>query len=257
VSRARRWTLAGAGLAAAAVLLLPAAADWLVTRDGERIETAGPWRVENRLVVFKRPDGSYASMRLSEVDLEASERLTWELAAKARAPEPPPEPPRRKVVARLTEKELPPVERRQASPSEPDSVRVEGAAASEESRTGPQSGARAEAASEPEPEALQIVSWREVGGPGGTGLEFVGDVRNLTDQTALGISVTVVLLDEAGEEVASADALLTASALPPGRTAGFRASFPGRFHFAGVDFRARGELVLSGGEERPGAEPPP
>jgi hypothetical protein len=251
VSRRARWALAGTGLAVAVALLLPAAADWLVTRDGERIETAGPWRVENRLVVFKRPDGTYASMRLSAVDLEASERLTRELAAKARAPEPPSEPARRKVVARLTEKELPPVERRAASPSEPDPVRVEGSAAGEESRTGPQSEARAEAPSEPEPEALQIVTWREVGGPGGTGLEFVGDVRNLTDQTALGISVTVALLDETGEEVASAEALLTASALPPGRTAGFRASVPGRFHFAGVDFRARGELVLSGGEEPP------
>jgi hypothetical protein len=248
--------LAGAGLAVAAALLLPAAADWLVTRDGERLETAGPWRVENRLVVFKRPDGSFASMRLSEVDLEASERLTRELAAEARAPKPPPEPARRKVVARLTEKELPPVERREASPGEPDSVRVEGASAGEAPRPGAHGGAQGESPSEPEPEALQIVTWREVGGPGGTGLEFVGDVRNLTDQTALGISVTVVLLDEAGEEVASAEALLTASALPPGRTAGFRASFPGRFHFAGVEFRARGELVLSdrGGQERQ-AEP--
>lgn len=244
-----RWIFAGAGLLLTAALLVPAAADWLVTRDGTRIETAGPWRVENRLVVFERPDGTYASIRLSEIDLEASERLTRELAEQARTPKTAAQP--KPVVARLTEKELPPVTARPAPDEEP---------AGGGSGEGPQGGEEPPAAEEaqtPAPESLQVVSWREVGGPESSGLEFVGDIRNVTASTALDVLVTVVLLDEEGEEIESAQALLTTSALPPGGTAGFRASFPGIFHSPGVEFRTSGTLVLSGeGGEEQAAEPP-
>jgi hypothetical protein len=246
-----RWIFAGAGLLLTAALLVPAAADWLVTRDGAKIETAGPWRVENRLVVFERPDGTYASMRLSEVDLEASERLTRELAEKARAPKAAPQS--RPVVARLTEKELPPVAEapvREEEAGGGDGAGGQGAAAP---------GAAAEDEARP-PESLQVVSWREVSGPESAGLELVGDVRNVTDSTALDVVVTVVLRDEEGEEVETTQALLTTSALPPGGTAGFRASFPGIFHSAGVEFRTSGTLVLSAEPEEeatPQAPPPP
>lgn len=243
-----RWIFAAGGLLLAAALLVPAAADWLVTRDGARIETAGPWRVENRLVVFERPDGTYASMRLSEIDLEASERLTRELAEKARAPKTAAQP--KPVVARLTEKELPPVTATPAPEGEPaGGGDGEGAPGAAEPSAAEEVGTRAE--------SLQVVSWREVGGTESDGLELVGDVRNVTGSTALDVVVTVVLLDEEGEEIESAQALLTTSALPPGGTAGFRASFPGTFHSAGVEFRTSGTLVLSGeGGEAQAAEPP-
>jgi hypothetical protein len=242
LSRAGRWTLAGAGLVLAAALLVPATADWLVTREGDRIETAGPWRVENRLVVFKRPDGTYASMRLTDVDLEASERLTREMAVRARSPEPEPETQPRAPIARLTERELPPVGRQETLASEP---------------AGGAAGAEGPSAEEPRPEAIQIITWRELGGPDRPGIEIVGDVRNLTDQLALGVSVTAVLLDETGEEIASSQALLTAQALSPGAVAGFRASFPGIFHYSGVEFRSTADLILSGDRREPAEEEPP
>src|SRR5688572_10443122 len=54
-----RVRLAGRAAAAASAVLLaaasspgPAFADWLVTRDGQMIETLGPWRIEGRQVVF-------------------------------------------------------------------------------------------------------------------------------------------------------------------------------------------------------------
>lgn len=61
-------------------LLLAAApavqADWLVTREGQRIRTEGPWKVKGRMVVFTSDRGTLSSIRLDEVDLEASEQET-------------------------------------------------------------------------------------------------------------------------------------------------------------------------------------
>ncbi|MEM9594018.1 MAG: glutaredoxin family protein, partial [Acidobacteriota bacterium] len=74
------WTLI---LCLAAVLsaAAPATADWLVTETGERIETAGPWQVRGRLVVFEDPSGALRSMRLSNLDMEASEIATRDAQA--------------------------------------------------------------------------------------------------------------------------------------------------------------------------------
>ena len=54
----------------------PASADVLVTRDGQRIETDGPWEVKGRQVVFTNTAGVLSVVRLSEIDLEASELAT-------------------------------------------------------------------------------------------------------------------------------------------------------------------------------------
>lgn len=242
MTRLARWTLAVAVVTAVA-LLVPAGADWLVTKDGTRVETQGPWEVRDRLVVFKQPDGTFSSMRLSQVDLEASERLTRETEEEGQRPRKEAEPPpKREVVARLTEKDLPPV----GSP----------ASDAEGERTAPAGGGDAseggrEEAEPQEPQSLQIVSWRELGGPEREGTEFVGDVRNVTENTALGVDVTVTLFDEEDEAITSRSAALTSSALPPGQTAGFRASFPAVFHYARVAFDVSGRLVLSGDGEGP------
>lgn len=85
----RRWQqrAARAAQTATAVLLLltglglvagpePAAADWLVLTDGTRVETRGGWEEREHLVVFTSADGKLTSLRATEVDLEASHRLT-------------------------------------------------------------------------------------------------------------------------------------------------------------------------------------
>ncbi len=51
-----------------------ASADVLVTKEGARVETQGPWEVRGRQVIFTTPKGVLSSMRLAEVDLEASAR---------------------------------------------------------------------------------------------------------------------------------------------------------------------------------------
>ena len=51
-------------------------ADVLVTRHGRQIQTDGPWEVKGRQILFTSPEGTLSSVRLSEIDLEASELAT-------------------------------------------------------------------------------------------------------------------------------------------------------------------------------------
>src|SRR5688572_10286739 len=84
-----RVRLAGRAAAAASAVLLasvsppvPAFADWLVTRDGQLIETLGPWRIEGRQVVFASRaipvsgwisrSGSQFTVGIDQIDLARS-----------------------------------------------------------------------------------------------------------------------------------------------------------------------------------------
>lgn len=243
MKRWHRWTLAALGVALAAVTLGPAAADWLVTKDGARVETQGSWRVESRLVVFKRPDGTFASMRLSEVDLEASRRVTREMAeaeraAAARNAEEQRPAERREPIARLTEKDLPPVGSSRRSADEDGEDAPAGRSAPRES---------GEADTRPDP--IVVSTWSEVSEVDGDGLAFVGELRNTSEHMALGVGVTVTLFDEEDEEIASSDAVLTGTALPAGKSGGFRADFPGVFHYVRADFDVAADVVRSQTEE--------
>jgi hypothetical protein len=73
-------------LAVCCLMAAGARADWLVTKAGERIETEGSWQVKGRMVVFTPPNGALSSLRLSEVDLDASAAATEEAAATAATP---------------------------------------------------------------------------------------------------------------------------------------------------------------------------
>ena len=80
-----------------------ASADWLVTRNGERIETQGAWQVKGRMVVFTSAAGTLSSMRTAEVDLDASTEATQQAAAAAAAPiaAEPEEPVRKRRSVRV------------------------------------------------------------------------------------------------------------------------------------------------------------
>lgn len=54
----------------------PAAADWLVTVDGQRIETQGPWKMKGKAVIFTQADGRIDQLPRDYIDFEASERAT-------------------------------------------------------------------------------------------------------------------------------------------------------------------------------------
>lgn len=93
--------VAGAGIARG---------DVLVTHEGERITTQGPWTVKGRQIVFTGVTGTLSAVRLSEIDLEASEIATREANAPPPAPEEAPAAPvreRRAPVLTITDADIP------------------------------------------------------------------------------------------------------------------------------------------------------
>ena len=82
------------------------AADVLVTLDGSRVVTDGPWEVKGRQILFRLPNGTLSSMRASEIDLEASRLATEEANRPAAAPAAPAAPDRRAPVLVITDKDI-------------------------------------------------------------------------------------------------------------------------------------------------------
>lgn len=63
-------------LVASMAASMPAAADWLVTRDGQRIETQGRWQMKGKAVIFTQADGRIDQLPRDYIDFEASERAS-------------------------------------------------------------------------------------------------------------------------------------------------------------------------------------
>jgi hypothetical protein len=199
-----------AALVAAAVCS-PVAADWLLTRDGQRLETRGPWQVEGKLVVFTRTNGTLSSLRLSEVDLEASRAATAAASAPAPAPAPAKGAAKRpKPVLVLTDADVGHVLPEQAAAAAP-----------------------AEDSSETK---LAVASWSEINEPDSFDVQIFGTLRNGAGEPATDIALTVRLLDAAGAVLGEQPALLGAKSLAAGASTNFRAAFPGIYTFGSVTF---------------------
>ena len=205
---------------------LPAGADWLVLRTGERAETRGPWKVKGKLVVFTRANGTLASLRLAEVDLEASDRATAEAKAQAeKPPEAQPPPPRKESVRTLTDADF-------ARKPPPDAA---------EDDAGQEAGTDGEPTKEKSPVA--VASWNQVSRTEGDGLDLVGALRNNGNQLATDLTLTVKVYNDEGELLATVDGVLASTALPPGGTTSFRVPLPGVFTFAKAAFETRNTNV--------------
>jgi len=199
----------------------PAAGDWLLTRAGGRVETKGPWQVKGKLVVFTLADGSLSSLRLADVDLEASGKATGD--AKVQAGKPAAPEAAKKKLAVLTDENfrrsssagsaaVPPTGETQPSPSvQPD-------------KSGP----------------VTISAWKRVNLPGGDGIAIEGTLHNTTDHVILNASAEVQLYDDAGERVHSAAAVLSSQSIQPRATVDFRAVFPGVFTFGEMRVETQG-----------------
>ncbi|MEO6193842.1 MAG: FxLYD domain-containing protein [Thermoanaerobaculia bacterium] len=215
------------GLLALGLAPLTAHADWLVTHEGGRVETKGPWQMKGKLVVFTRADdGALASLRASEVDLDASTKAT--AAAKVQATAAPPAAVPQKKIAVLTDKDF----------RKPTPAGADGAAAS------------APAAAHAGP--LVVSDWKRVDNPDGEGLWVEGSVHNTTGEVMINASVEVQLYNEGGDRVGTASGLLAATSIKADGTVQFRATFPGIFTFASAKFEVSGfPINVASPDEKP------
>ncbi len=219
----------------------PAAGDWLVTTGGSAVETRGSWEVRGRLVVFHTADGTFASMRLSEVDLAASEArteaaLAADAAAKARsrraAPKPAPAPKARfvltdKDVGHVDPATLPNPMASQGDQEAGSKIQPEATAATEDSE-GEVVG--------PEDNPLEVISWDAVLGAGSDGIRITGVVRNPSEFFAGDISIQVTVLDLEGGEIESRTASMEENALAPNEQGSFEVAFPEVFNVGDAVF---------------------
>lgn len=237
----RRSTLAILTLAALAAGQAPAAADWLVTRAGGRIETRGPWQVKGKLVVFTLPGGSLASLRLSEVDLPASRE---QAKAATAAPKKAEAPPRKRIS--VTDKDF-----HHAEPA------GDAAAGTGQDRAKPEGAAPAgkdagnDAGNEKQ-SGLAVASWERADADGHAIVR--GRVRNDGTVAATDVSLTVHIFDDAGTRLATTQGSLSATVLMPGQEAVFTADFPEVSTFASVKFEPKSSHLAI--EAQPKASPP-
>lgn len=202
-------------------------ADRLVLKDGTELDTAGPWEVQGRLVVFKRSDGTLASIRASEVDLDKSAEATT--VANAPPPAAPEPAPRKPSVLSLTEQDLPPVGETEAA-----------------------AAAAAGPAAAPAPALIVMPGWRTVVAADGQSTELLGMVRNDSKAPALGVQVVAVLISQSGEVIAEIEGATSSRALQPGQTTSFRVGFENAQPFDRIEFRVNGEIAAP-----PPTTPPP
>jgi hypothetical protein len=208
----------GAALALTAALLLlaptPTLADWLVTHDGARIEIQGSWQEKRRVIVFTALDGTLASIRASEIDLEASRILTEEKAAAGQEPAAAAVAKEKKAaVLVLTDDDV----------NHVDPTAFEAGATGEEGEEG---GA---------PPDLEVTNWRQSDLDEG-GVRIRGTLRNNGKKTAVGLTMDVNLLDVQGVVVATRPGVLTSRALQPSEMANFQVDFPEVILFNSASF---------------------
>jgi hypothetical protein len=226
-------------LAALAGVAGPARADWLVTREGARIETRGAWNVKGKLVVFHTAAGKLSSLRVAEVDLDASRRVTEEaVAAEAQADAEPEKPAeRRKPVRVITDKDV-----RQASPAPAPAPGYQPEAAAPGTTSGP---------------VLLVEAWNQARDPEKDHVLINGMLQNTSGSTATDVKLKVLLFDETGTLIATSQAAIDKGALPPGERAAFKAEFPGYFSFATIQFEPKSRSLSTRPADQPIPEAPP
>jgi hypothetical protein len=254
-------TTAAAALAAllAPLAVVPAGADWLVTREGARIETSGPWKAQGKLVVFTRADGTLASLRADQLDLAASTQATE--AAQELADKPPaaPAPPaRRKSVVVLTDKDFKSVTPPAGSEAAPGDAPADGNGGNGEEGRAPAAAPTAPAdgkAAAPVGK-LEVVTWERVEKPGTPGVLINGTLRNNSKDYLLGIQVSAAFFDEGGTLLVQQPGTPAVAQLKPGETTTFTVRVDGSFGFAGVQFETKGTAFQVRQKPPEGGAPP-
>lgn len=189
------------------LLAVSASAEVLVMRDGQRVETAGPWKVQGRVVVFERATGGLVSVRSDTVDLAAS-RAALSQRGRVEPSAPAPEdsrPVRRASRLRLTN----------------DDVRPAVSEAADR-RVSPEAAERARRWAR---SRLVVDTWARAELPGGLGIEIAGLLQNKSAATVEVTDVVVDLRGSGGEIIATRRTSPEEPVLAPGDATRFRVAF--------------------------------
>ncbi|MEM8930131.1 MAG: hypothetical protein AAGE94_03090, partial [Acidobacteriota bacterium] len=199
-------------------------------------------KVDGRRVVFTLPNGSLSMMRLSEVDLPASETATSDalrppdpVDTAPAEPEALPEP-----VLVLTNDDI----GQGAAPPAAPSAEGEAAAASASAGSGTPSASS----------DLRVVRWRR-GEESDDGLELRGTVRNMSRNLAADVRVSATVRDAEGDVVGTANAFLDATSMVAGSSIGFRVLFDEVYDFIGEpEWTISAEMLEIGAQGSPTAQ---
>lgn len=221
----------------------PAVADWLVLRDGGAVQTDGAWEVKGRVVVFHRANGKLASMRLSEVDIEASHRRTVAAKAPRQEPRRPAEQPREVMpVLVVTDADVAHVDPADFQRTDPAEVLEQGGAEGIQDSDGEEEGAAARTTRDGRAEpagAVEVTDWNRIDDMKFPGSRIGGTIRNNSEAVAIGIAVTARLTGEDGQEVGRERAVLGRLGLEPGASTSFEVDFSGVYSYFGIDFEVQ------------------
>lgn len=189
----------------------PAAADWLVMKDGGRVETRGEWKVKGQIVLFTLPNGTLSSIRLSEVDLDESAKATYEAEnppAEEKGKEPEEEAPKEAVIE-ITDDDIKRAPVRRAA--------GEDGAAGE---AGPAANKEDVEINEP----FELLTWNV--SPSARGLEMTGTLAYRGEEPIVeGLNVIVRLRTPDGFTLSETSASLRTRMLRTGAATSFRAVF--------------------------------
>jgi hypothetical protein len=213
------------GVLTVAVLAIAASAqaDLLVMRDGTRVETRGPWEERGRLVVFTDPSGKLLSIRLSDVDVEASHAATKAAEEARNRPVEPPAPT--EAVFRITDADVAHID------PEDEADDLEGEAV------------------DVEEEAVAVATWEKIESTVDEGVGVRGTIENRGQDVAVAIQVTATIYDLEGLVVGTGAAQLGSTGLVPGESTELVASFPDVLDFEAVRFDVTHQSLATRQEE--------
>lgn len=198
------WKTVSIVIAAILALAPITAADWLVMKDGSRVEALEGWQVEGKRVVFTSANGTLSMVRLSEVDMAATEAASVPPAAEPELSTAEPEPrPAREPVLVLTDADIP----RGSIPEEQAPA------------------AAVEVPSIADREPVQIIDWSQQEMEGG-GVELRGEIRNTGKHMATNINVRADIKAADGELITQGSAFLSSDSLLAGGATSFRLVLP-------------------------------
>lgn len=240
----RGFRFFGSAVCCAVLLAWPAAAqaDWLVMRDGARLEVKGTWKASGKQIVFTALDGKLSSLRADQVDLEASARATEE-ANRVITDESPSDAeaqPKPKARWSLSDKDFP-----RTKPSSEDST--------QESEKG-----EGRPTAPPTPKSdLEVLVWSQSVDPARNRIKVAGTLQNSGKDMAASIALEVQLIDRQGVVVGSQKATLQKASLAPGESIEFATSFPQVVFYDKVNFVPAGTMLkVEPGDVKGKAAPP-